>query len=79
MAPGRRTRAGARPASSTPADLASRPHRRPASAIGTLARRLADPTDTRAACWVAAAVLLAEAVLTSLIIARVPCECQVFS
>jgi hypothetical protein len=41
--------------------------------LGTFVRRLADPTDTRAGCAVAAAVLLGEAVLTAAIIMRVPC------
>lgn len=62
---GRRARAGTR----SPAR--ARPTARPS--IGALLRRLADPDDTRAALAVAALVLLGEALLTGLIIKRVPC------
>jgi hypothetical protein len=63
--PSRRARAGTR----SPAR--ARPTARPS--IGALLRRLADPDDTRAALAVAALVLLGEALLTGLIIKRVPC------
>lgn len=49
----------------------------PTSLLATLrlfVRRCADPTDTRAGCIVAAAILVGEALLTALIIRRVPCE-----
>jgi hypothetical protein len=60
--PSRRTRAGAAAVSGGPLP-----------SLRALAARLADPADTRAACWVAALVLAAEAVLCAAIIVRVPC------
>ena len=53
--------------------LAPRPPPRP-SQFGKLLRRLLDPADTRAAVAVAVVVLLGEALLTGLIIRRVPGE-----
>jgi hypothetical protein len=62
--PSRRTRAGAAASAGSGGPLPS---------LRALAARLADPADTRAACWVAALVLAAEAVLCAAIIVRVPC------
>ena len=65
--PSRRSRAGAaRPS----------PRKKPFSfsSLKTLTCRLLDPADTRAALLVALLILVGEALLTGLIIRRVPCE-----
>ena len=52
----------------------SNKRRAPWRACGRLLERLQDPHDTLAALWVAAAVMLFEAALCPLLIAKVPCE-----
>ena len=64
--PSRRARAG-RPGPAKAAPASS-------SSLTRCARRLLDPADTRAAVAVAVLVLLGEALMTGLIIWRVPCE-----
>ena len=68
----RRARAGARAG----ARLEGRARPSASSSIATLLRRLTDPADTRAALAMALLILIGEALLTGLIIKRVPCECR---